>query len=61
MGMSFKDAMQSIVGDAAEVKQFVPKNTVPQKEHREFIMPQNRITARRYLHILSINAGLTRK
>ena len=40
MGMSFKDAMQSLVGDAAEVKQFVPKNTVPQKEHREFIMPE---------------------
>lgn len=40
LDMSFKDAMQSIVGDAAEVKQFVPKNTVPQKEHREFIMPE---------------------
>ena len=36
MGMSFKDAMQSLV----VVKQFVPKNTVPQKEHREFIMPE---------------------
>ncbi|MGN1135153.1 MAG: DUF3991 domain-containing protein [Oscillospiraceae bacterium] len=40
MGMSFMEAMQTIVGDAAEVKQFTPKSEAAPKEKREFIMPE---------------------
>lgn len=40
LGMGFKEAMQAIVGEASEVKQFVPQNNVTQKENQEFIMPE---------------------
>lgn len=42
--MGFKEAMQAIVGEASEIKQFVPQNNIISPKSREFVMPEKAST-----------------